>query len=89
MGVHNGARQYLFVDGTLTDSVGSLIATNASLDSAAADLAIGTDRHAPHPCFFPGTIDEVRISNVSRSADWTRLDYMNQRQNDALVVFVK
>jgi hypothetical protein len=89
VGVHNGARQYLFVDGTLTDSVGSLIATNASLDSAAADLAIGTDRHAPHPCFFPGTIDEVRISNVSRSADWTRLDYMNQRQNDALVVFVK
>ncbi len=86
VGVHSGANQYLYVDGFLTDSVAAVISTGVSPDST-SDLAVGTDRHAPNPCFFPGAIDEMRISNVSRSSDWIKLDYMNQRQNDALVVF--
>lgn len=36
---------------------------------------------------FAGNIDEVRISNTIRSADWIRLNYMNQKQIGALVVW--
>jgi hypothetical protein len=36
---------------------------------------------------FTGEIDEVRISNTVRSSDWIRLNYLNQRQNDALVLW--
>ncbi len=28
--------------------------------------------------FFPGSIDEVRISNITRSADWIKAEYNNQ-----------
>jgi hypothetical protein len=37
--------------------------------------------------FFPGKIDEVRISKTARSADWLKLDAVNQRENDILVRF--
>lgn len=34
---------------------------------------------------FVGDIDEVRISNVQRSADWVKLNYENQKPNQTLV----
>ena len=34
---------------------------------------------------FVGDIDEVRISNVARSADWIRLEYENQKPHQTLV----
>jgi hypothetical protein len=34
---------------------------------------------------FVGDIDEVRISNVARSADWIRLEYENQKLQQTLV----
>ena len=34
---------------------------------------------------FAGDIDEVRISNVARSADWIRLQYENQKPQQTLV----
>jgi hypothetical protein len=37
--------------------------------------------------FCKGTIDEARIENTARSADWIKLCYMNQKAVDALVVF--
>jgi hypothetical protein len=41
-------------------------------------------------CAFNGIIDEVRVSSVARSADWIKLEYMNQKPGgDALVVFGK
>ena len=33
-----------------------------------------------------GTMDEVRIENIARSADWIKLCYMNQKSEDQLVV---
>jgi hypothetical protein len=33
-----------------------------------------------------GTMDEVRIENIARSADWIKLCYMNQKSDDQLVV---
>ena len=37
--------------------------------------------------YCKGTIDEARIENTARSADWIKLCYMNQKAVDALVVF--
>lgn len=34
---------------------------------------------------FVGDLDEVRISNVARSADWVKLSYENQKRNQTLV----
>ena len=34
---------------------------------------------------FVGDIDEVRISNVQRSANWVKLSYENQKRNQTLV----
>jgi hypothetical protein len=36
---------------------------------------------------FTGRIDEVRVSTTVLSADWMKLCYMNQKAQDALVVF--
>lgn len=36
---------------------------------------------------FFGTIDEVRVCRVARSADWIKLCCMNQKEQDALVLF--
>jgi hypothetical protein len=36
---------------------------------------------------FMGMIDEVRVCRVVRSADWTKLSFMNQKATDMLVMF--
>ena len=36
---------------------------------------------------FAGLLDEVRVSNTVRSADWMKLCYENQKLNDSLVKF--
>ena len=36
---------------------------------------------------FGGLLDEIRIANIQRSANWVKLCYMNQRVDDKLVVF--
>jgi hypothetical protein len=35
--------------------------------------------------YFNGNIDEVRLSNTARSADWIKLSYQNQKFNQVLV----
>jgi len=37
--------------------------------------------------FLNGILDEVRIEGVARSPDWIRLCYMNQREDDRVVVW--
>ena len=34
---------------------------------------------------FAGDIDEVRVSKVTRSADWIKLEYENQKPTQTLV----
>ena len=86
VGVRSGARQYLYVDGVCADSS---IATSASTLSRAMDqpLDIGhcPDGGTDPDRFFNGSIDEVRIAKTAYGADWIRLCYTNQRENDALV----
>ncbi|MHA2246256.1 MAG: DUF2341 domain-containing protein [Candidatus Hodarchaeales archaeon] len=38
---------------------------------------------ADNPCYYNGTLDEVRISNVARSLDWIETEYSNQFDPDS------
>jgi len=64
----------LYVNGTLSSSASQSF---FNLDSLTRPYSIGG-----HPAFsgynFNGIIDEARISNISRSADWIATEYNNQ-----------
>jgi hypothetical protein len=51
------------------------------------DTWIGRHGNKEQNWFFKGIIDEVRVSRVANSNDWTKLCFMNQKANDALVIF--
>ena len=91
-GVRNGARQYLYVNGVYVDSL--FLITNAAPRNTEGDLNFGRAHELENasepysnPCYFRGKIDEVRISSVSRNADWIKLCFMNQRVDDRLIQF--
>jgi len=92
IGVRNGKKQYLYVDGVCVDSnVSNTIALAPENTARVYDkpLEIG---HCPDggrkpDRFFNGIIDEVRISKIALSADWMKLCYMNQKDRDALVTW--
>jgi hypothetical protein len=89
-GVRNGTKQYLYVDGVCVDSsITNAIALPPENVARVYDkpLEIG---HCPDggrnpDRFFNGIIDEVRISSIAINADWMKLSYMNQKEQDALV----
>jgi len=90
-GVRQGNKQYLYLDGQLVDS--TMRSTYDSLSrNTNADVTLGryqstvTYKNEGY-CFFKGKIDEVRISNVSRNADWINLCFLNQKDNERLVMF--
>jgi Concanavalin A-like lectin/glucanases superfamily/Domain of unknown function (DUF2341) len=89
VGVREGTNQYLYLDGALVNSTISTLVATGTRDTS-NDVTIG--RYLPYVtesnqgyAFFDGGIDEVRISSVSRSADWIKLCYMNQKEQDALL----
>jgi len=50
-------------------------------DSADDDLIIGA--FSPPAAYFDGIIDEVRVSNTARSAEWIKISYNNQNSPSA------
>jgi hypothetical protein len=80
--VMSGA-QRLFIDGTLCCSTESRIPVVYS--GVGSDVYVGKHGNSLPGFGFDGGIDEVRVSRTVRSADWIRLSYMNQRQDDKLV----
>lgn len=88
-GVRNQARQFLFVNGQCVDSVITMLGNGFSR-FAGYDLMIGKTNGAQMPGFpyyFHGILDEIRINSRALSADWIKLCYMNQKQQDALMVW--
>jgi biopolymer transport protein ExbB len=83
-GVRDGAVQHLYVDGESVDSIS--LKSDTSPRNTASDLIIGRAHDAADGSSFRGNIDEIRIESTSRSSDWIRLSYMNQRIDDRLVV---
>jgi hypothetical protein len=85
-GVRNGNKQFLYVNGVCVDSSIVSVATN-SPRATDQPLEIG---HCPDggkdpDRFFKGIIDEVHIAGIARSADWIKLCYLNQNQEDQLL----
>lgn len=91
-GVHDGATHILYVDGERVDT---LIVNPFNLTrSDQSDLMIGRFAQAMASptsdqgfCYFKGSIDEVQISSVARSAEWIKFSYINQSTNNKLVTF--
>lgn len=88
--VRSGTAQYLYVNDSLVDSTITVTDTLASRVET-NDLCIGRlpayDNYFKEWRYFNGLIDEVRITNVVKNADWIKLCYMNQKAEDALIKF--
>ena len=63
----------IYVDGVLQTSSGS-----GSINTTGASLALGTIPGALGIGNFQGSLDEVRVSSIDRSADWVATEYNNQ-----------
>jgi hypothetical protein len=62
---------------------GSTVGSSVGLgNNSTVNMAIGS-KSATHTIFYNGLIDEVRVSNVARSADWIKSTYNNQASPSA------
>jgi hypothetical protein len=76
---------HLFIDGAdVAISTGGDITTVGSIVNALS-MKIGSDWNGDTK--WNGSLDECCVSYRTRSMDWVRLCYMNQRVDDKLVVF--
>ncbi len=69
----------LYIDGVDVDSRALTVAINQNNNA----LSLG-DRNND---YFTGQLDEMRVSNVARSADWIKACYDNQVQGSSFVVY--
>lgn len=78
VGVYDGSNLRIYVDGV---EAGTPVAKSGSIDYSGAspfsDLAIGCRSPFNVSNCFNGTIDEVRVSNIPRSAEWIQAEYYN------------
>jgi concanavalin A-like lectin/glucanase superfamily protein/uncharacterized protein DUF2341 len=72
VGTFNGTTQRLYNDGLLHNSQA------AALGVSSADINIGR-WGAAASFWYQGLIDELRISNIARSADWIITEYNNEQ----------
>ena len=93
-GVRSGTDQYFYVNGSLCASIAAdtMQPANTTYSRITSnDVCVGRLPVINSPGqtwrYFTGAIEEVRISNVARNADWVKLCYMNQRPDDKLVLF--
>lgn len=79
VGTYDGSTQRVYVNGTQENSV----ALSGAVDTSTADtLWIGCEDYgfgAVYP--LAGYVDEVRVSNVARSAGWIAAQYNNQKSS--------
>lgn len=68
-----------------TNTGGAAQTSVSSMKTNNTDVVIGFDpiRNTDDRMKFDGTIDEVRISNTERSADWVATEYSNQKSPGA------
>jgi len=72
----------IYVDGVEQATTGTPNFTLSAIPGTnSANGAIGSNEGTGGGAEFDGTIDEARISNAGRSADWIKAQYENQRDN--------
>lgn len=86
-GMMNASNMYIFVNGVQKNSA----AKTAIYGSTNANFRVGLDDdNGTVRQFWNGSLDEVRVENTNRSAEWIKLCYQNQRLTsgrDSLVWF--
>jgi len=80
VGVYDGSQIRLYVNGTQTGTPKSISGTIASTNDTCYVGRYTTP-------YMNGTIDEVRISNTSRSASWVSTEYNNQHSPSTFYTF--
>ncbi|MFD0765579.1 LamG-like jellyroll fold domain-containing protein [Mucilaginibacter lutimaris] len=70
-GVYNGTNFITYYDGAADRST-----TTGAAAGTGGPIYIGSDFAAAN--FFKGNIDEIRVSNIAKSADWIKAEYNNQ-----------
>ncbi|MFW9893511.1 MAG: DUF2341 domain-containing protein, partial [Candidatus Thorarchaeota archaeon] len=70
VGVYDGTNTYLYIDGLEI----SYAANTGNIDATASPLYIGKG----DPDYFYGRIDEVRILDIDKSAEWILAEFRNQ-----------
>jgi hypothetical protein len=81
VGAYDGNKVRLYVNGELKTASNS-IGVNPQANQNYLSLGDGEPQRN-----VSGTMDEIRIENTNRPADWIKLSYMNQRSDDKVVVF--
>ena len=71
----------LYVDGTEVKNK----AETAALEANTGDIHIGIETYGGFDKAFDGTIDETRISDAARSAEWIQTSYNNQNNPGAFI----
>lgn len=80
--IHRGNQQELYINGTLRDQDSLAAYPNRNLTND-RNLTIGT----LSTIYFNGTIDELRISDTVRSADWINQSYQMVENQGSFVSF--
>ncbi|NLG17817.1 MAG: LamG domain-containing protein, partial [Fibrobacter sp.] len=81
----DNAKCKMYVDGKdWTDRKTGDISTVPAVTNT-LDLRMGTESDSN--ASFDGLFDEVVIASKTRSADWVKLCYMNQKEKDVLVTW--
>lgn len=76
----------IYIDGV---TAGSRTDPDMPIDYSGVGMNTYFGKHGngKNDCNFKGCIDEVRVSQVVKSADFIKLSYMNQRSDDKLLTF--
>jgi hypothetical protein len=84
VGVQDAAtgKSRIYIDGVFDKELSITNIAQSTVGWWMAQMNNGT-----YPYRFDGLIDEARIENTVRSADWIRLCYENQREDQTLVSF--
>jgi YD repeat-containing protein len=77
---YDGNTMRLFVDGS---NVANTSASGSISYNTSQDLALGQRSPYSSGEYFPGNLDELRISSIPRSADWIATEYNNQSNPSA------
>jgi hypothetical protein len=83
VGTFDGATWKLYLDGT---SLGSNADSTAPINNSVHVFAGALGANTGSPFFnFDGLLDELRVSNTARSADWIATEYNNQSNPSAFL----
>jgi hypothetical protein len=74
----------MYLDGAL---IGTDTGTTGGIDRSDWNTALRIGRPGANERYFDGIVDEIRVSNVSRSAQWINQTYLTMTNNSGWVIF--